>query len=80
MERRSVWYSIKQWRKERTFAHEGGHSTPELCYPGEKDGHFQSPEIVVFQNPIDLNPYEEEQVRLYEVRKALDGERNKTGE
>lgn len=30
---------------ERIQAHERGDQTPELCYPGEKDGHFQKEEI-----------------------------------
>ncbi|MDO8686114.1 MAG: hypothetical protein Q7J78_05525, partial [Clostridiales bacterium] len=30
------------WRQERILSHEMGEDTP-LCYPGEKDGHFQMP-------------------------------------
>jgi hypothetical protein len=28
MEKRSVWYSIQQWRRERTLAHEMGEDVP----------------------------------------------------
>jgi hypothetical protein len=37
-----LWYAIQQWRRERTLANESGHK-PQLCYDGEKDGHFQLP-------------------------------------
>ena len=33
---------ISEWRRERTIAHQMGEDA-ELCYPGEKDGHFQLP-------------------------------------
>ncbi len=37
---------IRAWKNERIASHEQGHQTPkepELCFPGEKDGHFQIP-------------------------------------
>lgn len=33
--RKELWYHIRNWRIERTQAHERGDQTPELCYPNE---------------------------------------------
>ena len=38
----SAMEQISEWRRERTIAHQMGEDA-ELCYPGEKDGHFQLP-------------------------------------
>jgi hypothetical protein len=37
---------LNNYRRERIASHEAGEADPspvELCYPGEKDGHFQLP-------------------------------------
>jgi hypothetical protein len=35
--RRELWYTVSQWRQERTLANEAGHvlPPPELCYDSE---------------------------------------------
>lgn len=60
----------REEREQRKLAHEGGHQA-ELCYPGERDGHFQDEYPDIYPGAEPTTVYECKDTRwLEDVRRT----------
>ena len=63
---------FNNYRRERVASHEQGEATPtipELCYPEEPLEQHQTIFNQEPQRPVDLTPYEANQVRHWDQRR-----------